>query len=138
MGAMLGDCSPANGYVLYGHPHSLVQAEALEEVASAFGCGVTESLYLDVSDDEIVRRLSGWLICPAWGRTGHETSKPPPQPGVCDACGGELFRRTDDEPVTIRQRITVFHRMIDPLRDFYRATGRLMKIAAGCPVQAPE
>ncbi|MEP6673095.1 MAG: nucleoside monophosphate kinase [Chthoniobacter sp.] len=133
--AMLGGCPDASGFVLDGYPRSLAQAEALEQVASAFGCVVTRALYLDVSDDEIVRRLSGRLTCRGCGRTCHETSKPPARPGVCDACGGELFRRTDDEPATIRQRIAVFHRMIDPLRDFYRATGRLMEVAAEGPVQ---
>ena len=87
-----------------------------------------------IADDEIVRRLSGRLTCRACARTCHETSKPPARPGVCDACGGELFRRADDEPATIRQRVVVFHRMIGPLLDFYRATGRLVEIAAEGPV----
>ncbi len=128
--AMVDGSPDASGFVLDGYPRSLAQAEALQQVASAFGCVVSQALYLDVSDEEIERRLLGRLTCRACGRTCHETSKPPARPGVCDACGGELFRRTDDEPATIRQRIAVFHRMIDPLQDFYRATGRLLEIAA--------
>jgi adenylate kinase len=50
-------------------------------------------------------------------------------------CGGELFRRADDEPATIRQRVAVFHRMNGPLLDFYRESGRLVKVAAEGPVQ---
>ena len=133
--AMFGGCPDASGFVLDGYPRSLAQAEALEKVVSEFGCVVARALYLDVSDEEIVRRLSGRLTCRACGRTCHETSNPPVRPGVCDACGGELFRRTDDEPATIRQRIAVFHRLIAPLRDFYRATGRLTEIAAEGPAQ---
>ena len=75
--AMLGGCPAANGFVLDGYPRSLVQAEALEEIASTLGCVVTQTLYLAVSDDEIVRRLSGRLTCRVCGRTCHETSKPP-------------------------------------------------------------
>ncbi|MEO8350274.1 MAG: nucleoside monophosphate kinase, partial [Chthoniobacteraceae bacterium] len=128
--AMLGGDSAASGFVLDGYPRSLAQAEALEGIVLALDCVVTQALYLAISDDEIVRRLSGRLTCRVCGRTCHETSKPPVRAGVCDACGGELFRRADDEPATIRQRIAVFHRMIGPLLDFYRATGRLVEIAA--------
>jgi adenylate kinase len=134
VGAMLGGCPDASGFVLDGYPRSLAQAEALETIVSALGCEVTQTLYLAISDDEIVRRLSGRLTCRACGRTCHETSKPPARPGVCDACGGELFRRADDEPATIRQRVAVFHQMIGPLLDFYRETGRLVEIAAEGPV----
>lgn len=132
--AMLGGCSDASGFVLDGYPRSLAQAEALETIVSALGCEVTQTLHLAISDDEIVRRLSGRLTCRPCGRTCHETSKPPARAGGGDACGGELFRRTDDEPATIRQRVAVFRRMIDPLLDFYRATGRLVEIAAEGPV----
>lgn len=131
---MLGGCPEASGFVLDRYPRSLAQAEALESIVSALGCAVTQSLYLAIADDEIVRRLSGRLTCRACGQTCHETSKPPARPGACDVCGGELFRRTDDEPTTIRQRIAVFHQMIGSLLDFYRKTGRLVEIAAEGPV----
>ena len=131
---LLRDCPSASGFVLDGYPRSLAQAEALEGIVSALGFVVTQALYLAVSDDEIVRRLSGRLTCRTCGQTYHETSKPPTQSGVCDACGGELFRRADDEPVTIRQRIAGFHQMSGPLLDFYRKTGRLVEVAAEGPV----
>lgn len=133
--AMIGGSPDARGFVLDGYPRSRVQAEALEGIAATFGCEVAQTLYLDVSDDEMVRRLSGRLTCRACGRTCHETSKPPAQSAVCDVCGGELFRRADDEPATIRQRVAVFHRMNGPLLDFYRESGRLVKVAAEGPVQ---
>jgi adenylate kinase len=72
--AMIGGCSSARGFVLDGYPRSLAQAEALEQIVSAFGCAVTQALYLAVSDDEIVRRLSGRLTCRNCGQTYHETS----------------------------------------------------------------
>ena len=132
--ALLGGGPTGSGFVLDGYPRSLAQAEALERIASPLGCAVTQALYLAISDEEIVRRLSGRLTCRTCGQTCHETSKPPARRGVCDACGGELFRRADDEPATIRQRIAVFHQMIGPLLDFYRKTGRLAGVAAEGPV----
>ena len=133
--AMLGDSSTACGFVLDGYPRSLAQAEALEGVVSALGYAVTQALYLAISDDEIVRRLSGRLTCRTCGRTWHELSTPPARRGVCDACGAELFRRADDEPATIRRRIAEFHRMIGPLLGFYLQTGRLLEVAAEGSVQ---
>jgi adenylate kinase len=131
---LLGGAPTAKGFVLDGYPRALAQAEALDRNASSRGCKVTQALYLAVSDDEIVRRLSGRLTCRGCGRTWHETSKPPSQPGVCDACGGELFRRADDEPDTIRRRIAAFHKMIGALLDFYAGTERLVEIPAEGPV----
>lgn len=132
---LLGGFSNVSGFVLDGYPRSLAQAEALEANAPALGCAVTQALYLAISDDEILRRLAGRLTCRKCGRSWHESAKPPTRHGVCEACGGELFRRADDEPVTIRRRIAEFHQMIDPLLNFYREKGRLVEIAAEGPVQ---
>lgn len=133
--ALLRDCPSASGFVLDGYPRSLAQADALEGIVSTLGFVVPQALYLAVSDDEIVRRLSGRLTCRKCGQIYHETSKPPTQRGVCDACGGELFRRADDEPATIRRRIAGFHQMSGPLLDFYRRTGRLVEVPAEGPVE---
>ncbi len=127
---MIGGHPSAQGFVLDGYPRTQAQAEALEATIPELGVAVTQTLYLALSDDEMVRRLSGRLTCRACGATCHETAQPPARPGVCDACGGELFRRADDEPATIRKRLTVFHRQIDPLLDFYRRTDRLEEVAA--------
>lgn len=135
VGVMLGGCPDARGFVLDGYPRSLAQAASLERIVTVCGGVVARALYLAVSDEEILRRLSGRLTCRSCGRTCHETSNPPARTGECGACGGELFRRADDEPATIRQRIAVFHRMIGPLVTFYRETGRLVEVAAEGPVR---
>lgn len=127
---MLGESPGACGFVLDGYPRSLSQAETLKEIASTLNCPVTRTLYLVVSDDEIVRRLSGRLTCRECGQTYHETSKPPDKSGVCNICEGELYRRTDDEPTMIRRRIDLFHQAIGPLLNYYRATGRLVEVPA--------
>jgi adenylate kinase len=92
---MLGSCPTASGFVLDGYPRSLAQAEALEGIASALDYEVTQALYLAISDDEIVRRLSGRLTCKACGRTCHETSKPPARPAcairvAASWCGAQM------------------------------------------------
>ncbi len=130
---MIAGHPSACGFVLDGYPRTLAQAEDLEAFLPELGAAVTQTLYLDISDDEMLRRLTGRLTCRACGATCHETAQPPARAGVCDDCGGELFRRDDDEPATIRRRITVFHRQIDPLLSFYRDTGRLEEVPAEGP-----
>ena len=90
---MLGGCPDTSGFVLDGYPRSLTQAEALEGIVTALGCEVAQTLYLAISNDEMVRRLSGRLTCRTCGRTCDETSKPPARPGLCDGCGGDSKKR---------------------------------------------
>ncbi len=133
--AMLGEGAGARGFVMDGYPRSQAQAMSLETLVSEVDCIVTQTLFLVISDAEMMRRLSGRLTCRSCGRTWQETPKGPVLSGRCDACGGELFRRADDEPTTIQRRIDVFHRMIEPLLQFYRASGRLTEVAAEGSVQ---
>lgn len=130
---MLGSSPEARGFVLDGYPRSLAQAEALQHLARELGLAIAKTVFLRVSDEEIVRRLSGRLTCRACGATCHETLKPPAKPGVCDTCGGALFRRADDEPATIRNRIAQFHEMTAPVVAFYHLTGTLTEVAAEGP-----
>jgi adenylate kinase len=132
---MLSEGSEAAGFVMDGYPRTEAQAVALETLVSAVDCVVAQTLYLAISDAEMMRRLSGRLTCRKCGRTCQETANGPVPGGSCDACGDELFRRADDEPTTIQRRIQVFHGMIEPLLQFYRASGRLTEVAAEGSVQ---
>lgn len=130
-----GDGAGARGFVMDGYPRTQAQAVTLETLVSEVDCVVTQTLYLAISDAEMMRRLSGRLTCRSCGRTWQESPMGPVLAGRCGACGGELFRRVDDEPATIQRRIDVFHRMIEPLLHFYRASGRLTEVAAEGSVQ---
>lgn len=88
---MIGSSPEARGFVLDGYPRSLAQAEALQVLASELGIVIAKTVFLQVSDEEIVRRLSGRLTCRACGATCHETFKPPALPGVCDP--GQGYRK---------------------------------------------
>ena len=113
------DC--AGGYILDGVPRTLVQAKALEEA----GIDIDVVLLIDITDEEIEKRMTGRRTCSSCGATYHIVSSPPKKEGVCDICGGELITRKDDEPETVRNRLAVYHRETEPLVDFYRERGKL-------------
>jgi adenylate kinase len=94
------------GAILDGFPRTVPQAGALDTLLSRGGSSVTAALYIDVSQDEIVRRLSGRWICGAPEQhVYHETMNPPRKRGVCDVDGTRLHQRPDDQPKTIRARL---------------------------------
>ncbi|GAB4426297.1 MAG: hypothetical protein Kow0031_06050 [Anaerolineae bacterium] len=118
----------ATGFIMDGFPRTLGQAEALTEILTDMQRRIDAVLYINVSDEEIVNRLSGRLICRNCQTPFHVQFKPPAQEGVCDVCGGELYQRDDDNPDTIRARLKTFHGQTAPLIDYYTQAGLLIEI----------
>ena len=116
------DC--LSGFILDGYPRTIVQAETLEKI----GIIIDKVLSIEVSDEEIVERLSGRIECSKCGRSYHAVHRPPKVSGVCDVCGGKLVRREDDSPETIRKRIGVYHDQTEPLKQFYGAQSKLCEV----------
>ena len=124
------DCQ--NGFILDGMPRTTAQAEALEEM----GVHIDAVLYLRVSDEAIIRRMSGRRVCGHCGASYHTAFKPSAKPGVCDRCSGELIIRKDDEPATVVERLKVYHDQTEPLVDFYRECGKLIVIEGQDSIEA--
>ncbi len=118
----------AEGFVLDGFPRTLPQAEALTEMMTDLRRRITGVLYMKVSDQEIVKRLSGRRICRSCQMPYHTIFKPPAKAGACDACGGEIYQREDDNPQTVRARLKTFHGQTAPLIDYYSRAGLLLEI----------
>ena len=118
----------SDGYILDGFPRSLAQAEALDEALGSRDEKVDKVMLVDVSEDELVRRLSGRWICRACQTPYHAVNKPPKAEGVCDADGGELYQRDDDKPETVKNRLGVYRDQTAPLIDYYGAQQILTRI----------
>ena len=118
------------GFVLDGFPRTAAQAEALDQLLEAEGTPLDRVVLFQVDDEELVARLSGRLVCARCGRNYHVRFSPPRVAGRCDACGGELSQRTDDEEATVRRRLAVYARDTRPLVDYYRRRGLLTTISA--------
>ncbi len=118
----------AQGFILDGFPRTLSQAEALTEIMTDLKRRLDAVLHIKVADEEIVRRLSGRLICRDCQTPYHLDFNPPTQEGICDKCSGELYRRDDDNPETVRSRLKTFKKQTAPLIEYYRQANLLIEI----------
>ncbi len=117
------------GTLFDGFPRTTYQVQFLDELLRQLNRTLDAVVYLKVPDEEIVRRLTGRLICRECQTPYHETLKPARQPGVCDLCGGMLYQRPDDTTEMVNARLRVFHRTIEPIIEHYRDAKKLVIIS---------
>ena len=122
-----------DGFILDGFPRTTPQAEALDAKLAELGRSVTAVLLIDVSDDEVVRRLGGRRTCAANGHVFHVEFNPPEKEGVCDIDGSELIVRDDDKPEVIRKRLDTYHEKTEPLIDYYDHRSVLRRVDGVAP-----
>ena len=126
------DC--AGGAMLDGFPRTLGQVEALDRLLADQSRNLDAVFYFDVTDETAVERLSGRRMCKKCGANYHLKFMPPRDPEKCEKCGGDLYRRTDDRPETIRERLKVYANQTAALVEEYERRGILKRIDAnGAP-----
>ncbi len=136
MGERLGKADASRGFILDGFPRTIAQAEALATLLKDLGQTLDTVVYFDVSEPELLRRLTGRRVCRTCGHSYHVTSNPPKRAGVCDECGGELYQRDDDAEATVRKRLDVYQRQTAPLLDYYRQRSLLATVSGEGPLAA--
>jgi adenylate kinase len=106
------DC--AKGFILDGFPRTVPQAEALDVLMHELRRRFDRVLYLRVDTAELLRRLSGRLVCPLCQRTY------PPGTQKCAADSTGLVQREDDKQEAVRPRIEIYLTKTIPVLDHYR------------------
>ena len=117
------------GALFDGFPRTLEQARALEDLLAERGGRLDGVIYIRVGTEEIVRRLSGRLMCSRCQASFHRAFKPFVSCPTGECKSGEyLYQRDDDRPSTVRRRLETFHDVTAPLVEFYRTRGLLCEV----------
>jgi adenylate kinase len=125
------DCK--NGFILDGYPRTLAQDEALERITP-----IDLVFYLDVPEQVSVERLLSRLVCQRCGAIYNDRFLRPRISGICDKCGGRLFKRHDDKPEVILKRLKIFNEQAKPLLDHYKRRGLLRTVVVNDNQTSPE
>jgi len=115
------DC--AHGFILDGFPRTIPQAEALNEIAK-----LDIVINIVVPDEIIIQRLSNRVVCKRCGAIYNLVTLRPKRDMICDICGGNLYRREDDNPEVIRERLKIYRDRTEPLIEYYKKKGLLRNV----------
>ena len=123
----LEDCS--RGYILDGFPRTVAQADALQQMLVRAGQALDRVVEFTISEDELVRRITGRYVCIKCDAVYNEHSKPTQRKNICDVCGGGAFRRREDDRVdTVAERMANYRAETAPLVPYYEDKGLLTQI----------
>jgi adenylate kinase len=120
--------------ILDGMPRNLDQVVHLESLLKTRNGEVCRVVFLDVGDDELIRRIKSRFQCAQCGmsctQVGHD---PLPE---CRLCKGTSFlRRSDDQAGDVLvHRLEVYHQMTRPVMDYYRDRGLLFLLDGTQPI----
>ena len=122
------------GCLFDGFPRTVEQAQALDEALSAQGDEIAVTVLIDVSNDEITRRLGGRVSCATCGSVFHNLFNPPDESSPC--CDNvTMIQRDDDKPEAIANRLKVYADQTEPLVAYYTDAGKLSTVNGE---QSPE
>ncbi len=123
------DCEA--GFILDGFPRNIAQAEFLDTVT-----GLDKVIEIAVSDKEAIKRISGRRTCEKCHAVYsiYQESEEAIS-GACKKCGGRLMMRDDDREDAVRKRLEIYHEETEPLIDFYRKKGILLRVNGERPIE---
>ena len=123
-----------DGFILDGFPRNSGQAEALDRILDDLNIELSHVLFVVLSDEEIIQRLSKRRSCPNCGAVYHLESAPPKKMCLCDNCSSRLIQREDDKVDVIKHRLNVFRKKTEPLLERYRVRNLVIETYGDVPL----
>ena len=120
----------SKGFMFDGFPRTVAQAQDLDTILERVKAPLDCVLSLEADLDVLLARLTGRRVCRKCGALFHVIYKPSQKAGICDACGGELYQRGDDNENTIQSRMQVYQQSTEPIIDYYAKQHKLKKLNA--------
>ncbi len=117
-----------HGVVLDGFPRTLAQAQALDAELLRVKRQVDLAIYLEVSREELLKRLAGRLFCWANQHVYHVKFRPPQVADRCDVDGSKLYKRLDDAGEAVRRRLVIFFNQTIQVLNYYRKQQKLREV----------
>jgi adenylate kinase len=108
--------------IIDGYPRTIEQAQKLDTILEENQRGLDKVIYIKISDQESIKRLSTRKYCADCGHTTYATEL------VCPDCGGKLSVRDDDKVESIKHRLELFHKKTEPIINYYKEKGLLVEV----------
>ena len=119
----------SHGFIFDGFPRTLAQADALEALMKKVGKTLDAVIEMRVDDDALVARITARSTCADCGEVYNDITRPIPEDGKCEKCGGAEFkRRADDNEESLRTRLMAYYKQTSPLIGYYYAKGKLRPV----------
>jgi len=116
------------GFIMDGNPRRIMEAYLIDQALDFYEWDKNvKILLIHISNKEAIWRLTKRRIC-------KDCKKIIPFVGQfrkikkCPKCGGKLIQRGDDTIKAVKNRLKWFKVEVQPIINYYRKTGRLIKI----------
>ena len=116
-------------FLMDGFPRTLVQAKKFDEMLAGLGISLDKVVNIDVSEDELVKRLTNRRVCHECSGICSINNFRSEDEAKCPTCGGSLYKRRDDDREVIKERLRVYEEQTKPLTDYYKSCGLLFDIS---------
>ncbi|HOB16114.1 MAG TPA: adenylate kinase [Defluviitoga sp.] len=117
-----------NSFILDGYPRTLEQAKSLDKILKELNKPIDAVVLIDVSEEEVVKRISSRRVCPNCGRVYNLITLKPKNDEICDNCGTKIIQRKDDREDIVRERYKIYQKTTHPVIEFYRKNNTIITI----------